>query len=88
MALSEKSFWAHTDENAHHADDSLFADLRTMFASGKQPNRPESSLSAESVTENDSGSLKRDAMKKRVRKPIVINDDKILQALGNYLITF
>lgn len=84
MTLSEKSFWAHTDENAHHANDELFADLRSMFASGKRTDRPESSLSSDSVaTDGDGGSLKRDTMKKKVRKPIVINDDKVLQALGS-----
>jgi hypothetical protein len=70
-ALDKESFWAKTNENQFATDD-LFNELKVKFASAKK------------ATDGDGTMAKKVSDKKKVKKPIIIQDEKILQALGMF----
>ncbi|VDM07494.1 unnamed protein product [Wuchereria bancrofti] len=69
--ISKDSFWAQTAEEKF-ANERLFETLKKKFAANRQ------SITAES----DSTTSGRSLPKKKVRKPLVIQDEKILQTLA------
>lgn len=71
--ISKDSFWAQTAEDTL-ASDSLFATLKANFATSR----------SQDAEGSDSGgsTLKAPLQKKKVKAPLVIQDDKVLQALA------
>ncbi|VDK25642.1 unnamed protein product [Anisakis simplex] len=72
--IAKDSFWAQTSEEKF-ANERLFETLKMKFATSR-PALPTSD--AELAKTANSKSLS----KKKVKTPLVINDDKVLQALG------
>uniref|UniRef100_A0A915APD9 Protein diaphanous n=1 Tax=Parascaris univalens TaxID=6257 RepID=A0A915APD9_PARUN len=71
--ISKDSFWAQTSEEKF-ANERLFESLKLKFATSRQPLPFESS---KAITTDTKG-----PPKKRVKRPLVISDDKMLQALA------
>ncbi|KAL4002095.1 hypothetical protein ACH3XW_2060 [Acanthocheilonema viteae] len=68
--ISKDSFWAQTAEEKF-ANERLFETLKKKFAANRQ-----------STTDSDSTIGGKNLPKKKVRKPLVIQDEKILQSLA------
>ncbi|VDK71126.1 unnamed protein product [Litomosoides sigmodontis] len=68
--ISKDSFWAQTAEEKF-ANERLFETLKKKFAANRQ-----------SICDSDSAKSGRSLPKKKVRKPLVIQDEKILQSLA------
>ncbi|KHN84802.1 Protein diaphanous -like protein 1 [Toxocara canis] len=73
MQIPKDSFWAQTSEEKF-ANERLFESLKMKFATSRQPLLADSSEAK--------GTSGKGLTKKKVKKPLVINDDKVLQALA------
>uniref|UniRef100_A0A915Q0M8 Bm3318 n=1 Tax=Setaria digitata TaxID=48799 RepID=A0A915Q0M8_9BILA len=69
--ISKESFWAQTSEEKF-ANERMFETLKKKFSANRQGN-----------TESDSTTSGKSLPKKKVRKPLVMQDEKMLQTLGS-----